>query len=110
MVEDMWVEGRVQMETYQLMRMMGDRTLWSVRTGLAGAVLVFPAGCSVVSAATKTRFPLGYPYQKNKELAVNWLEPVLAPKKSSHKVTPPPPPHSMPFTVIIPPFLVKPRY
>lgn len=32
MVEDMWVEGRVQMETYQLMRVMGERTssvLWS---------------------------------------------------------------------------------
>lgn len=84
MVEDMWVEGRVRMETYQLMRMMGDRTstvLWSVWTGLAGAGFVIPAVCSVISAATKTRFPLGYPYQKKKELAVNWLEPVL---KSHH--------------------------
>lgn len=87
MVVDMWVEGRVQMETYQLMRMMGDRTLWSVYTGLAAAVFVFPAVCSVVSAATKNRFPLGYPYQKKKkELAVNLLEPVLAPKESSYKV------------------------
>lgn len=41
----MWVEGRVQMETYQLMRagMMGDRPgagLWSVWTGLACGVFV----------------------------------------------------------------------
>lgn len=30
MVEDMWVEGRVQMETYQLMRLMGEPNQYSL--------------------------------------------------------------------------------